>query len=62
MNNLLCNVRDNWKQENGSEDLWASFKTFFIQRLNPCDFSFIWEKGEFDGKITNPSYSCTKCV
>ena len=44
-----------------SEVLWVSFETF-IQRLNFCDFAFIRERGEFDGKIRNLSYRCTKCI
>ena len=61
MNNSLYNLRDKCKQRNGPEILWVTFETFFVQRLNFCDFAFIWERGEFDGKITNPSYSYTKC-
>ena len=53
MDNSLCNLRDKWKPRNGSE----VFKTTFIQRLNICDFTFIWERSEFHGKITNLSYS-----
>ena len=30
---------------------WARFATVFIQRLNFCDFAFILERSEFDGKI-----------
>ena len=62
MNNSLYNLKDNWKERDGSEGLWVSFETFFIQRLNFCDFAFIWERGEFDEKIINPSYRFTKCI
>ena len=34
----------------------------FIQRLNFCDFSFIGERGEFDGNITKPSYRCKRYI
>ena len=62
MNNLLYNLGDKWQQRDGPEVLWVSFETFFIQRLNFCDFAFIWGRGEFDGKVTNVSYRCTKCI
>ena len=62
MNNSLYNLRDKWKQRDGPEVLWVSFETFFIQRLNVCDFTFIWEGGEVVGKITNLSYGCTKYI
>ena len=60
MNNLLYNLRDKWKQRDGSEVLWVSYETFFMQRLNFCNFTFIWERGEFHGKITDFSYRCAK--
>ena len=62
MNNSLYNLRDKWEQRSGPEVLWVSFETFFMQRLNLCDFTFIWERGEFDGKIVNLSYSCIKYI
>ena len=52
MNNLFYNLIDKWKQQDGSEVLWVSFEPYFIQRFNFCDFTFIWGRGEFDGKIT----------
>ena len=57
-------ARDKRKQQDGLKVLWVSFETFFIQRLNLCDltFNFIWERGKFDGKITNLSYRCTKHI
>ena len=62
MNNSLYNLRDKWEQRGGPEVLWVSFETFFMQRLNLCDFTFIWERGEFDGKITNLSYRSAKYI
>ena len=62
MNNSLYNLRDKWKQRDGPEVLWDSFETFFIERLNLCDFIFFWERGEFDGKITNHTYRCAKYI
>ena len=34
----------------------------FCAKANFCNFSFIWERDEFDGKIANLSYKCTKCI
>ena len=62
MNNSRYNLRDKRKQRDGPEALWVSFETFFIQGLNLCNFTFIWERGEFDGNITNLSYRCTKYI
>ena len=61
MKNSLYNLTDKLQQRDGLEVLWVSFETFFIQRLNFCDFSFIWERSEFDEKVKNLSYRCTKC-
>ena len=44
MNNSLYNLRDTWKQRDGPEVYWVRFETFFIQRLNLCDFAFIMER------------------
>ena len=60
MNNSLYNLREKWQQRDGPEILWFSFETFLIQRINFCDFA--WERGKFDGNITNFSYSCSKCI
>ena len=51
----------------GSSEMGLKFfgsvlRPFIIQRLNLCNFTFIWERGEFDGKITNLSYRCTKYI
>ena len=62
MNNSLYNLRDKWKQRDGPKVLWVSFETFFMQRLNLCDFTFIWETGGFDGKIANLSSRCAKYI
>ena len=62
MNNSLYNLRNKWQQRDGSGVLCVSFESFFIERLNFRGFAFIWERGEIDGKITNPSYRCTKCI
>ena len=56
MNNSHYDLRDKWKQRDGPEVLWVTFETFFIQRLNLCDFTFIWKSGTFVGNITNFIY------
>ena len=52
MNNSPNNLRERWKQQDGAGVLWVSFETFFIQRLNLCDITFIWKRGEeFDERL-----------
>ena len=54
MNNSLYNPRDKWKQRDGPQVLWVSFETFFIQRLNFCDFAFIWESRSLPARLSTP--------
>ena len=44
---------------------WSSLGQFwdlFYTKIYLCDFIFIWERGEYDGKIANLSYRCTKYI